>query len=120
MARIIVVERDQLMRALLVEWLGGAGYTVAAYSRIDAMPDAEAELVIVDVRMPRDGGCAGLRDMQASRPRTPLIAISGQFTAGSTGVSACALGVRRVIGKPFTRERLLRAVGEVLTAVSLG
>ena len=119
MARIVVVEQDQLMRALLVEWLGAAGHTVSAYSRIDAMPDDEADVVVVDVVMPRYGGCARLREMQASRPRTPLIAISSQFTAGSSGASACALGVRRVIGKPFSRERLLHVVGEALTAVPL-
>ena len=119
MARINVVEQDQLMRALLVEWLSAAGYTVCPYSRIDAMPGGEADLVIVDVVMPRYGGCTRLRDMQAARPRTPLIAISSQFTAGSSGASACALGVRHVIGKPFTRERLLRVVGEALAAVPL-
>ena len=107
------------MRALLAEWLGGAGHTVSGYSRIDAIPEDEADLVIVDVVMPRHGGCARLREMQVSRPGTPLIAISGQFTAGSSGASACALGVRRVIGKPFSRERLLQVVGEVLTAVPL-
>jgi len=116
MARIIVVEQDQLMRALLVEWLGSGGHIVSAYSRIDLMPGDEADLLIVDVVMPRHGGCARLRALQASRPRTPLIAISAQFTAGSSGASACALGVRRVIGKPFARERLLRVVGEVIAA----
>src|SRR5690349_20967494 len=83
MARIIVVEQDQLMRALLVEWLGSGGHIVSAYSRIDLMPRDEADLLIVDVVMPRHGGCARLHALQASRPRTPLIAISAQFTAGS-------------------------------------
>jgi len=119
MARIIVVEQDQLMRALLAEWLCAAGHTVRAYSRIDAMTDAEADLVIVDVAMPRQLGCAKLTDLQASRPGTPVIAISGQFTTGSGVASACALGVRRVIGKPFARERLLRVVGEVLIAAPI-
>jgi CheY-like chemotaxis protein len=119
MARIFVVEQDQLMRALLVEWIGGIGHAVTAYNRIEAMPDDDADLVIVDVAMPRRGGCAKLRDMQAKRPRTPLIAISGQFTGGSGGASAYALGVRRAIGKPFTRERLLRVIGEVLTAAPI-
>ena len=117
MARIIVVEEDQLIRALLAEWLGGAGHTVAVHDRIDAMSDDSTDLVIVDIVRPRQGGCAKLRDLQKARPRTPVIAISGQFTAGSTGApTASSLGVRRVIGKPFTREQLLRVVDDVLGA----
>jgi DNA-binding NtrC family response regulator len=119
MARIIVVEEDQLIRGLLAEWLGGAGHAVAVHDRIDAMSDDAADLMIVDIVRPRQGGCSKLRDLQTARPRTPVIAISGQFAASSTGAStACSLGVRRVIGKPFTREQLLRVVGDVLAAPS--
>jgi len=117
MARIVVVEEDQLIRGLLAEWLGAAGHTVTVHDRIDGMPNDAADLVIVDIVRPRQGGCAKLRDLQKARPRTPVIAISGQFTAGSTGApTASSLGVRRVIGKPFTREQLLRVVGDVLGA----
>ena len=117
MARIIVVEEDQLIRGLLAEWLGSAGHTVAVYDRIDAMSDNTADLVIVDIVRPRHGGCAKLRVLQTARPQTPVIAISGQFTAGSKGeYIASSLGVRRVIGKPFTRDQLLRVVGDVLGA----
>ena len=93
------------------------GHTVAVHDRIDAMSDDSTDLVIVDIVRPRQGGCAKLRDLQKARPRTPVIAISGQFTAASTGApTASSLGVRRVIGKPFTREHLLRVVGDVLGA----
>jgi hypothetical protein len=44
-----------------------------------------------------------------------LIAISGQFKAGLTGHgTARELGVSHVIGKPFTREQLLRVVHDVI------
>lgn len=118
MARIIVVEADPLMRGLIAEWLGGAGHAVAAYGKAD-VPDDEADLVIVDIVMPRHGGCAKVRDLQARHPKTPLIAISGQFTVGASGPStAGALGVRRVIGKPFTRDQLIHVVSEVLGVAS--
>lgn len=104
------------MRALLVEWLSAEGYPVHAYNHLEALKDAEADLVIVDVFMPRHGGCAKLRSLQGARPATPMIAISGQFLTGPNGASTTAreLGVRRVIGKPFTREHLLRAVRDVI------
>ena len=102
------------MRALLVEWLSGGGYLVHALSLADALRHG-ADLLIVDVFMPRQGGCAKLRDVQAAHPQTPLIAISGQFKAGLTGHgTARDLGVSHVIGKPFTREQLLRVVHEVI------
>ena len=42
-------------------------------------------------------------------------AISGQFKAGLTGHrTARDLGVSHVIGKPFTREQLLRVVHDVI------
>jgi DNA-binding response OmpR family regulator len=115
MAGIIVIEDDHLIRALLLEWLSAEGYLVLLRSHAEPLPDEDAALMIMDVFMPRHGGCAKLREVQAARPRTPLIAISGQFTAGSSGSSAARdLGVRLVLGKPFTRARLLCAVHDVL------
>ena len=115
MARIIVVEEDPLIRALLVEWLSAEGYRVDASNRADSLADDDADLVIVDVFMPRRGGSARLRDLRQAYPRTPLIAISGQFTSALNGSSTSReLGVHRVIGKPFTRERLLCAVRDAI------
>ena len=114
MARIIVVEEDSQIRALVAEWLRGAGHAVAVCDRLDAMPRDEGDLVIVDVVEPRRGGARTLRAAHAARPGTPLVAISGQFTASIGSSSACGLGVRRLIGKPFTRDQLLRVVGDVL------
>jgi CheY-like chemotaxis protein len=115
MSTIIVVEEDRLMRALLVEWLSGGGYTVHALSRAEALRHGDADLLIVDVFMPRQDGCAKLRDLRAAHPQTPLIAISGQFKAGLTGHgTARELGVSHVIGKPFSREQLLRVVHDVI------
>jgi two-component system, NtrC family, response regulator AtoC len=115
MARIVVVEEDALIRELIVEWLRGAGHSVTACQRIDALPDQDSDLLIVDVVHPRHGGCIALRAAQAAHPDKPLIAISGHFTAGSIASStACGLGVRRVIGKPFSRDQLLRVVDDVI------
>jgi len=118
MARIIVVEQDQLIRALLVEWLAAADHAAVAYSRIDAMTNDDADVVIVDVAMPRKGGCAKLRNIQAKRPNTPLIAISAQFIA-SGSATARELGVAHIIPKPFTREQLLAVVDLALREVAL-
>ena len=113
---IVIIEEDKLMRELLVEWLSAEGYSVRAAAPGDAQVPNTADLVIVDVYMPRHDGANRLRAVKAAYPETPLIAISGQFRPGLIGscTTAEALGVRQVIAKPFTRRDLLAAVHGVI------
>jgi len=112
---IVVIEEDKLMRGLLVEWLNAAGYAARAAASFDTAPRG-ADLVIVDVYMPRLDGARRVCDVKAEYPGTPLIAISAQFLPGLVGSSTAAeaLGVEQVIAKPFSRSELLAAVGNVI------
>jgi DNA-binding NarL/FixJ family response regulator len=116
MSAIVIIEEDELMRGLLVEWLRAEGYSVRADAPRDPQAPERADLVIVDVYMPRHEGVKTLRAVKAAHPETPLIAISGQFRPGLVGRStaADALGVRQVIAKPFSRRDLLAAVHSVI------
>jgi CheY-like chemotaxis protein len=109
---IVIIEEDKLMRELLVEWLSAEGYSVRAAAPGNAQVPDKADLVIVDVYMPRHEGANRLRAVKAAYPETPLIAISGQFRSGLLGscTAAATLGVRQVIAKPFTRRDLIAAV----------
>jgi DNA-binding NarL/FixJ family response regulator len=62
--------------------------------------------------MPKRSGAQLLQQVQAAHPRTPLIALSGQFRSdlSSVGTTALSLGVAQVIAKPLTRDTLLGAV----------
>ncbi len=117
MSSIVVIEEDKLMRELLMEWLSAEGYSV----RMAAPGDAQADLVIVDVYMPRHEGAKTLRAVKDAYPETPLIAISGQFRPGLVGscTAADALGVHQVIAKPFARHDLLAAVESVIGRAGL-
>ena len=116
MSAIVVIEKDKLMRGLLVEWLSTEGYSVRASATSEGQPADKPDLVIVDVYMPRHKGAQSLRAVQAAHPQTPLIAISGQFRPGLAGYCTAAetLGVRQVIAKPFSRTDLLAAVHGVI------
>jgi CheY-like chemotaxis protein len=116
MSRIVVIEEDSLMRGLLVEWLSAEGYSVSASATGETLVPDQADLVIVDVYMPRNKGAERLRAVKATHPHTPLIAISGQFRSGLAGPCAAAetLGVRQVIAKPFSQTDLLAAVHGVI------
>jgi two-component system OmpR family response regulator len=120
MSDVVIYEDNDLMRALLQEWLSDAGYRVRT-AQPGRMGDlGKAGLVIVSVYMPKHSGPQLVREIQAAHPGTPLIAISGQFRAGlsAVGTTAQTLGVQHVIAKPFTCTDLLAAVRAIIGAPS--
>jgi DNA-binding response OmpR family regulator len=125
-ARVLVVEDDDAMRALLTETLLRDGYDVrAAASGIEATKMIEAmtlhewstralDLVLSDVRMP---GLSGLRlgDMvRDARWGTPLIFITA-FPDDDVHTHAAELGAT-VLAKPFAMELLRRTVLTTIAA----
>ncbi len=111
MGGVVIVDDDPLMRSLLLEWVGGAGYTASALAHAHADVPA-GELLIMDIFMPRGDGARQLQRARAAHPHTPIIAISGQFERGldASAATAESLGVHRLIAKPFTRQTLLDAI----------
>jgi CheY-like chemotaxis protein len=116
MSDIVVYEENDLMRALLQEWLSGAGYCVHAAASHALADQRPADLVIISMYMPKHAGAQLVREIRAKHPCTPLIAISGQFRSGlsANGVIARTLGVHQVIAKPLTRTDLLDAVRAII------
>ncbi len=104
------------MRGLLTEWLADAGYAVRERGPRAAPAGADVDLVIVNLYMPREAGVDVVRAVQEAHPGIPVIAISAQFRAGlaASWWAARALGARKLIAKPFTREDLLEAVRGVI------
>jgi len=115
---IVIYEEDYLTRTLLQEWLSHAGYRVRVGRPHDAELDGPADLVIVNVYLPKHAGSQWIRDIQAAHPGTPSIAISGHFRSGlcAAGATAQTLGVQQVIAKPLTRADLLGAVRGMIGA----
>jgi DNA-binding NtrC family response regulator len=116
MSTIVIYEEDNLMRALLEEWLRGAGYRVRGYSTHSAPRTAGADLVIASIYMPKHAGARLANDIRATYPGTPMIAISAQFRAdlSTAGTTAQSLGVAQVMAKPLTRDVLLTAVNAII------
>ncbi len=116
MSDILIYEENDLMRALLQEWLSDAGYRVRAASPGRMTDPGGAALVIVSIYMPKHSGPQLVREIRAAHPDIPVIAISGQFRAGlsTVGATAPTLGVQQVIAKPFTCGDLLTAVRAII------
>lgn len=111
MKSIVIYERDDLMYALLREWLSASGYTV----RETAPPpgaDAPVDLVIASISIPQYDNEILIRGVRRIHPNAAIIALSSQARSGlsSDGAAAAALGVQRVMAKPLTRSELLAAV----------
>lgn len=120
MSTIVIYEADGLMRGLLQEWLTGAGYRVGTATLCGPRP-LQADLVIVNIGMPKQAGPRVAEDIRAAHPGTPIIAISAQFRAdlSSAGTTAQSLGVVQVIAKPLSRDTLLAAVRAIIDPAAM-
>lgn len=118
MSGVVIYEENDLMRALLAEWLSQAGYPVREGPARGEQPAGPADLVIASVYMPKQAGGQLICQVRAAHPGTPVIAISGQFCSGvpGAGTTAQLLGVERVLAKPLNRGDLLAAVRAIIGA----
>ncbi|MBI4734702.1 MAG: response regulator [candidate division NC10 bacterium] len=116
-ARILVVDDDGEMRALLVDVLGGEGYDV-----IEAANGAEALIrlradpfaaIVLDKNMPGLSGLDLLPGLRVICPETPVILITA-FGDVATYMEAMEKGAYEYVFKPFRMEELLRVVRRAL------
>ena len=119
MARVLVVDDDDRIRALLVRTLSANGYGVdqAANGR-DALLRVAAEppdLMLLDLVMPHVGGLQVLSQVRSSAPGTRVIVLSATQETG-TRIQALELGAVDVIAKPFSTAELLARVRRNIVA----
>lgn len=114
MRRVLVVEADGPLIGLLQTQLEAEGCLVSAESA--AGPGEPADLIVVDLPYPRQGGVDLIRRIASRRPMTPILALSSTFFAGIEcwGPVARELGVDCVLPKPASCEALARAVRRLL------
>jgi two-component system, cell cycle response regulator DivK len=110
MARILIVEDDRSIRALLEDFLSTEGFdTVFAAdgrSAIELAGSARPELILMDMLLPGIDGLTASRMLRAD-PRTrhiPIVAMSANRRALREAPDA---PVDEVIAKPFDLDELL-------------
>jgi CheY-like chemotaxis protein len=117
--RILVIEDDDRIRALVRQMLEKNGYaTVEAVNGLDGM-DALSRggiaLVVTDLIMPQQSGTETIRQIRQSYPLLPIIAMSGWSSKDFAPLEdAVALGANRVLEKPFRPDELIAKIRELL------
>lgn len=116
MARVLVIDDDSLMRDLIRIYLEGDGFEVVeagdGHDGVSRYRQKPADVVIVDIFMPRKDGIETIMDLRDIDPSANILAISGGGElAGMEYLSyARSLGADNILPKPFKRDELLAAV----------
>ena len=112
MLKVVLIEEDVAMQALIAEWLTQAGYGVEVSRGGAATPLTGVALVIADLPKLREGDAPHVRTLRARYPGAPVIGLSAQLARSLPGSSerAQVLGVAALLSKPCTSSELLAAV----------
>ena len=118
MPRILVIDDDPDMRAMLDQTLKSAGFEpLLAADGIEAMKQlrsSPADVVITDLFMPNQEGLETIREIRQFFSKIPIIAMSGKALANSMLPIAQKLGAVGILDKPFSPVELLAILTKVL------
>ncbi|WP_414665014.1 response regulator [Horticoccus sp. 23ND18S-11] len=119
MARILLVDDDELLRNVLALTLQKMGHVVVeARNGRDALElcaEGLPDLLFTDLIMPEQEGLETIATIRQLHPAVKIIAMSGGGRGDATDYlkSARLLGADRTLHKPFTQEAMARAIAEV-------
>jgi CheY-like chemotaxis protein len=123
MARILVIDDDELFREFVQKALAGAGFEVVPAGDGDEglrkFTEMPFDLVVCDVLMPNKDGLETIRAIRSISARLPIITMTGGVLADTEdGLDdlrmSMAFGATRTIGKPFRATKLLKLVRDCL------
>ncbi len=116
---VLLVEDLESLRGVIREFLEQQGYTLLIASQgeealaLAREYDGPIHLLLTDLVMPKLGGADLARQLGALRPEIRVLYMSG-YTNGVVSRPGVLKGGAALIEKPFTGERLARAVREAL------
>ena len=122
MARILVIDDDELVRAALVLLLERAGHEVLeacdGTNAVRILKVDLPDLVVTDIIMPEIEGFQVIREIRKVAPGLKIIAISGAASIGSRDILDLAreLGADRAFAKPIDRQEFMASVAHLLEA----
>ncbi|GAA3289541.1 response regulator transcription factor [Streptomyces cinereospinus] len=119
--RIVVVEDDPGIRALLDAALRLSGYEVSCASGgrdgLVAVERLRPDLIVLDVMLPDLDGFEIARSLRAAGVRTPVLFLTARTEVGDR-LAGLRAGGDDYVGKPFSLEEVLLRIGAILRRTS--
>ena len=120
MARLLVIDDNELVRTTIARMLTSDGHEVATadngVSGLAVASEAVFDLVVVDILMPEKDGIETIMELRLDQPALKLIGISGGGHAGGLDFleAALQLGADATLKKPIALNRLLTTFRDLL------
>jgi DNA-binding response OmpR family regulator len=123
MARILVIDDDEILNAMIVQLLSETGYEAEGVldgryglSLLETKP---FDLVVTDIVMPEKDGLETILAIRRKSKTVPIIAISGggKIAPEDYLLIAQKMGADYSFQKPFNNELFLGAVRECLSGI---
>ncbi len=113
---VLVVDDEPAMRTALSESLRRKGYVVTQATdgreALDRVAETRPWLVLTDMKMPRLGGIALVREIKKRMPATHVVVMTA-FGSVETAVEAIKLGASDFLLKPFAADALDHVVASL-------
>lgn len=123
MARVLVIDDDQVLVDVMVSALTARGHDVSfafdGRAGSKALAAARFDAVVCDLLMPNQDGLETIREIRRERPDVAIVAVSGGLS-GRSHVDilqvASKFGADQTLCKPFKPSQLGSAVDAALAA----
>ena len=126
MKRVLVIDDDDLFRAMVCDTLRDAGYEVLeapdGKAGLKVLKSSAVDMVVTDLFMPEKEGLETIRQIIKDHEAVRIIAISGGMRGSTMDFLPIAkiLGAARVFHKPLDRKAFLAATRELLGEADSG
>jgi CheY-like chemotaxis protein len=120
-ACLLVVDDDAVVRRSLARTLADGGFQVVQAGDVAEATRlcgerSDLRLVVTDAAFSGRGGAEALRTLRARAPAARILVVSGSGPPAPDEEAAPLLEDVQVLAKPFSPERLVRTVREILAA----
>src|SRR5687768_2966353 len=117
MAKILIVDDQEMMRDSLAATLAREGHELVACTdgplAVTRLGAGKFDLMITDLKMPKMTGIELLQEAKRLRPEMPVVLMTA-FATVSTAVEAMKLGAYDYIQKPFDGDEIKLLVDRTL------
>jgi two-component system, OmpR family, phosphate regulon response regulator OmpR len=115
--RIIVVDDDAELRALLQRFLSEHGFAVRAVADgatlLQQLPRMPADAIVLDLMMPGEDGLAICRRLRADGDPTPILMLTAKGDPMDR-ILGLEMGADNYLAKPFTPRELVARLSAIL------